>query len=47
MQLLMVLSEGAKLLEQLQGNGVNVDDPQQKLAFIQGYAEFVGDMDKP
>jgi hypothetical protein len=46
MQLLMVLSEGAKLLEQLQDNGVNADDAQQKLAFMQGYAEFAGEMGK-
>ncbi|SEA94443.1 hypothetical protein SAMN05660964_02907 [Thiothrix caldifontis] len=41
-QLLAILSQGAALLEQLQGEGVNVSLPQEKLAFIQGYAEFAG-----
>jgi hypothetical protein len=41
-QLLAILSQGAALLEQLQGEGVNVSAPQEKLAFMQGYAEFAG-----
>jgi hypothetical protein len=41
-QLLAILSQGAALLEQLQGEGVNVSVPQEKLAFMQGYAEFAG-----
>lgn len=41
-QLLAILSQGAALLEQLQGEGVNVSIPQEKLAFMQGYAEFAG-----
>jgi hypothetical protein len=44
MQLLMILSEGAKLLEQLQDAGVDVTEAQQKLAFMHGYAEFIGDL---
>jgi hypothetical protein len=44
MQLLMILSEGAKLLEQLQNAGVDVTVAQQKLAFMHGYAEFIGDL---
>ena len=41
-QLLAILNQGAALLEQLQNEGVNVSLPQEKLAFIQGYAEFAG-----
>ncbi|OQX15067.1 MAG: hypothetical protein BWK73_07755 [Thiothrix lacustris] len=41
-QLLAILSQGAALLEQLQGAGVDVSIPQEKLAFMQGYAEFAG-----
>lgn len=43
-QLLAILSQGAALLEQLQREGVNVSIPQEKLAFIQGYAEFAGSL---
>ena len=41
-QLLAILNQGAALLEQLQGEGINVSIPQEKLGFIQGYAEFAG-----
>lgn len=43
-QLLAILSQGAALLEQLQGEGVDVSLPQEKLAFMQGYAEFAGSL---
>ena len=43
-QLLAVLNQGAALLEQLQAEGVNVSTPQEKLGFIQGYAEFAGNL---
>lgn len=41
-QLVTILGTGAELLEQLQDEGVDVSAALEKLAFIQGYAEFVG-----
>lgn len=45
-QLLAILTQGAELLERLQDSGMDVGTAQEKLAFIQGYAEFLQDMDK-
>lgn len=41
MQLPAILNQGASLLEQLQSQGIDVKAAQERLAFIQGYAEFV------
>lgn len=43
-QLLAILEEGAKLLEKLRKQGMDVSGYEQNLAFIQGYAEFLKDM---
>jgi len=39
-QLLAILTDGAKRLEHLQDNGIHVEEAWQTLAFMQGYAEF-------
>ncbi|EIJ33390.1 hypothetical protein [Thiothrix nivea] len=45
-QLMAVLTNGAELLERLQARGVDVGKAEENLAFIQGYAEFIKDMDQ-
>lgn len=42
-QLVTILGSGAELVEQLQDDGVDVSDALEKLAFIQGYAEFIAE----
>lgn len=39
-QLLAILTQGAQMLEALQGAGADIGKAQENLAFIQGYAEF-------
>lgn len=43
-QLLAMLTDGAKRLEHLQQNGIHVEEAWQTLAFMQGYAEFAGEL---
>lgn len=42
-QLVTILGSSAELVEQLQDDGVDVSDALEKLAFMQGYAEFIAE----